>query len=118
MSGLPAHLLPHTVTKIRPASSTDSHGNDSYDYDNGARTSIEGWLQQDTRDEEFPDGRSPETQTWTFLTNHTDIDADDRIEWAEHPAGTITFEVHGPAEPTSTPAGFHHMEATLRVVSG
>lgn len=113
-------LLTELVDLVRPAVTTDSHGNDDLDYGAAAtRTPISGWLQQDARTETFPDGRNPAEQMWLMITDHADIDVDDRVEWANHPAGPITFTIHGPVEPAYTPiGGFHHTEATLRVLAG
>lgn len=113
---IPARLLPHTVTVVRPAATTDSHGNTVLDYGTGAtRTQIAAWMQQDHRSEPLADGRDPLVQRWLLITNENDIQGRDRIEWDETPA---TFEVDGPAYPVHTPAGVHHTEATLRVVEG
>lgn len=113
---VPTALLPHQVTVVRPVVSTDAHGSQVYDYGAAAtRTTVAGWLQQDRRAEPRSDGREPLEQRWALVTNHEDVQGRDRIEWAETPA---VFEVEGPPEPTYTPAGYHHTEATLRVVEG
>lgn len=113
---VPALLLPQQVTIVRPAESIDSFGNTVYDYGAAAtRTTVAAWLQQDRRTEPRSDGREPLVQRWALVTNHQDVQGRDRVEWSETPA---VFEVEGPPEPTYTPAGFHHTEATLRVVSG
>jgi hypothetical protein len=109
--GIPAGLLPQTVTKIRPTTSTDTYGNTVYTY--GSGTSITAWLQQDDRKEPLSDGRAALEQIWLLITNEPDVLGHDRIVF-----GTTTFEVDGPPEPVYTPAGFHHLEATLRVVAG
>ncbi len=111
---IPAGMLPQTVTRIRPATSTDTYGNTTYDYGAGASTaSMTAWLQQDDRAEPLSDGRDPLEQIWLMITNDADVLGRDRITF-----GTITFEVQGPPEPAYTPAGYHHTESTLRVVSG
>lgn len=112
--GVPDHLLPHQVTIVRPAIGADSYGNQTYDYAGGAtRTTVAGWMQQDRRTEPRSDGREPLDQDWLLVTNHTDVQGRDRVEWSGP-----TMEVEGPPEPVYTPAGAHHVEATLRVVSG
>jgi hypothetical protein len=58
------------------------------------------------------------SQRWLLMTNELDIDTNDRIEWPDHPAGTVIFAVDGPPEPVSTPRGRDHAEVTLRVVEG
>jgi len=115
---IPAHLLPHTVTVVRPAASTDSHGNTVLDYGAGAtRTQVRAWLQQDHRSEPLADGRDPLVQRWLLVTNHRDIHGRDRIEWSDMPG--VTWEVDGPPAPLYTPSqGYHHLEANLRVVEG
>ncbi len=115
---VPEHLLIHTVTVVEPASVTDAYNNATPDYDAGTRTDVSAWLQQDVRSETFADGRDPLDQRWLMITNHSPISGAARIEWADAPGGTMTFDVDGPTEPTYTPAGFHHSELTLRVTSG
>ena len=112
---LPTHLLVQSVTKVRPAiPAADARGNIIPDYGVAAtRTTVEVWLQQDTRIESFPDGRNPQEQLWLLMSNDSDWRTGDRVEW-----GAITFEVHGPPEPAYDATGFHHTEATLRVLGG
>lgn len=112
--GIPDHLLPHSVVLVRPSSSTDAYGNTVYAYAGSAtRTTIAAWLQQDKRTEPRTDGRDPLEQVWLIMTNHEDITGLDRIEY-----DSIVYEVEGPPEKVYTPAGVHHVEATLRVVAG
>ncbi|HEY1395022.1 hypothetical protein [Roseateles sp.] len=113
--GIPDTMLPHEVTVVRPATTTDTYGSQVRDYGGAAtRTAgVRAWLQQDRRAEPREDGRDPLEQAWLMLTNHADVQGLDRIEWTGP-----TFEVEGPPEPAYTPAGFHHTEATLRVVTG
>lgn len=112
--GVPDRLLPHQVTIVRPAVSTDSYGSQRYDYGVGAtRTTVAGWMQQDRRMEPRTDSREPLEQRWLLVTNHQDITGRDRIEW-DGP----TMEVEGPPAPVHTPAGYHHTETTLRAVTG
>jgi len=117
---IPDSLLPHSVVKVRPVSSTDGYGDTAYDYGVAAtRTTISGRVQQDQRSEVHDALRDATSQTWTLFTNHTDIRATDRIEWAGHPSGSLTFEVWGPPEPAHAgPATAHHMEVTLMVRAG
>lgn len=113
--GIPTSLLPQTVTKIRPSTSTSTYGDTTYSYTvpPASSASITAWLQQDERSEPFSDGRAPLEQRWLMVTNESDVLGHDRIVF-----GTLTFEVDGPPEPAYTPAGFHHLEATLRLVAG
>jgi hypothetical protein len=119
--GIPARGLPHTVTRVRPATSPDGYGDTTYDYGAGAtRTEIDAWIQQDQRSEKYADGRTTNEQNWLLMSNDADLDVvtTDQIEWADHPSGAMTFTVEGPPEPLYTPAGFHHWETTLRVLAG
>lgn len=112
---IPAHLLPHTVQRIRPATSTDAHGNQSRNYTvpPAASKDIAAWLEQDDRKESREDGREPLEQRWLFMTNDEDVQGLDRIVF-----GALTFEVEGPPGSLYRPTGFHHLEATLRKVDG
>lgn len=120
--GIPARGLPHSITRVRPATSTNGYGDTIYDYtEAGGATRTAGiaaWLQQDQRSETYSDGRTSNEQNWLLLTNESDIETHDQIEWADHPTGAKTFTVEGPTEPAYTPAGFHHLEATLRILTG
>ena len=115
---IPDGLLVHTVTRIRPATSTDAYGNTAKDYVTGAATaSVRCRLQQDQRAEQFV-GRDATEQLWTMFTNELDIRFDDRIRWDDHPAGAMTFDVAGPPEPVADGAGHHHREVSLRGQAG
>lgn len=119
--GIPARGLPHTITRVRPATTTDGYGNEVRDYGAAATrtTGISAWLQQDQRSEKYSDGRSPNEQAWLLLTNEADIVTADQIEWTDADTSVSrVFTVEGPTEPAYTPAGFHHLEATLRVLAG
>jgi hypothetical protein len=116
---VPARLLPHTVTRVRPATSTDSYGNTTYDYGSSAsRKDMAAWLQQNNRAEPLSNGRDPLDQVWLLVTNDKDIQGRDRVEWTDPAGNDVTFEVDGPPAPVFTPGGYHHTESTLRVVSG
>jgi hypothetical protein len=118
MTMVPDRLLVHDVVLVEPVIAADAYNDQTYDYSNGTRTDIKAWLQQDQRLEQFRDGRDPLDERWLLVTNHETVSGHARIEWAGHPAGTVTFSVDGPTEPAYTPAGFHHLEAQLRIVSG
>jgi len=111
---IPDRLLPLTVTKVRPAQTTDRYGDTVYDYGAAAtRTDVQAWIDQASAEEETPNGRDVITGVWKLITNHADLDALDRIEW-----GGSAYELDGPAWPVHTPAGLHHLEALLRRVEG
>jgi hypothetical protein len=117
--GVPGRLLPHTVTIVRPATTTDIYGNTTYDYGAGAtRTSMAAWMQQNSRTEPLSNGRDPLVQDWLMITNEADVQGYDRIEWTDQAGNNLTFEVDGPPAPVYTPAGYHHTETTLKVVAG
>lgn len=112
--GVPAHMLPHTVVRVRAATTTDAYNNTVQDWGAGAdRVEMAGWLQQDSRKEPRSDGRDPLEQVWLLVTNDDDVLGTDRFEGLG-----LTFEVEGPPAPVHTPAGYHHTETTLRVVTG
>lgn len=116
--GVPDGLLPHQVTIVHPQTTTDAYGSQAHDYGPAAsRTTVAGWLQQDTGTEPRDGGRDPQVGTWLLITNHAAVTGVDRIEWVG-PAGPVVFEVLGPPAPTYTPAGFHHSECVLRQVQG
>lgn len=117
-TGVPASMMPHTITLVRPVTVTDPYGSQIPDYDNGTRIVIRGWLQQDVRTiPDGTDGRTIQVQRWLLVTDHADVQGLDRFEWAS-PTGPMVFEADGPPEPAYTPSGFHHTEATLKVVTG
>lgn len=113
--GVPGHLLPLEVTVVRPVVVTDAYGSQTYDYGAAATrtTEVRCWLEQQERSEPLTDGRAPLIQRWLLVTNHFDILGRDRIEH-----GSKTYEVDGEPEPVYTPAGQHHLEATLKKVDG
>lgn len=116
---VPSRLLPHTVTIVRPATTTDTYGNQTFDYgDDATRTDMDGWLQQNSRTEPLSNGRDPLEQSWLLVTNDKDIEGRDRVEWTDPAGNDLTFEVDGPPAPVFTPGGYHHTETTLRLVAG
>lgn len=118
--GLPDYLLVQTVTRIRPATGTDSYGNTTRDYGAGASTKdMAAWLQQDKRQRPLAEGRDPEEQLWLLMTNDSDIEGYDRVT-ATLENGTVTFDVEGPPENVYAPGTsiYHHTETMLRAVTG
>lgn len=119
LGGVPVLLEPQQLTVMTPAEGgPDGFGNATWNYAAATERYILGWLQQDQRSEGFVPGRDPKEQQWLLITNDHDITARDRIYWGAAPTGPITFEVEGPPEPAYRPGGFHHTEATLRVLAG
>jgi hypothetical protein len=119
--GIPDYLLPHAVTRVRPAVTTDSYNNDVfvYDPDEGALELVmKAWMQQDQRTQMSQEniarqGRYPAEERWLLISNDDDVRWQDRILWDD-----LTFEVYAEPEKTYSPAGYHHLEATLRIVQG
>lgn len=116
---VPDRFLIHDVVRVRPVASTDPAYGTTWDYGTAAaRATVSGWLEQTGTSEAFTDARDVIDQRWTLITNYLDVDANDRIEWGGHPAGTKVFQVDGPPEPAYTPRGADHLEARLRIVEG
>jgi hypothetical protein len=118
---VPDHVLIHDVVVVRPAASTaDPTYGTVWDYGSSAvRSTVRGWLDDTPGVESFTEGRDVLDQRWLLVTNYTNIDGNDRVEWAGHPAGgTMIFAVDGPPAPKYTPHGAHHLEANLRKVEG
>jgi len=112
--GIPDHLLTTEATLVRPASSTDAYNNTTYDYGDAAtRTDLMVWLQQDKRTEPISDGRAPLVGHYLLMCNHEDVRGRDQFD-----IGAVTYQVEGPPEAVRTPGGYHHTEATLKVVNG
>lgn len=113
--GIPAHLMPQTFTRVRPATTVDRYNNTVADYGVAASrvTDIPGWLEQTSGTEPAEAGRDPLQRTWLLITNYTDVLGRDRIE-----VGALAFDVEGPPQPVYTPAGLHHYEIQLRVTEG
>ncbi len=124
--GLNVLLQIQTLTRVRPAETTDGYGNTVLDYGPAAtRTTFEGWIWQANRGETRPDGRNPAEQVWELMCNESDLLTDDRVEWPSgHPSGALTFAIEGPPQPSYRAGGgfgaggFHHTEASMRLVEG
>lgn len=117
---VPDYMLPHEVTKVRPVASTvDPAYGTVWDWGPAAtRTVARAWLEQTSARESHQENRSFYEQRWALVINDQDLAADDRIEWAGHPAGAVVFRIEGTPEPAYTPRGPHHLEAQLRIVEG
>lgn len=124
---VPDRLLPHTVTVVTPATSTDAYGDTVYDYGDAAtRTQARAWLQQDQRAQVPAVGADPLQAKWSLVTNHSPVDRRARIEWPGAPGGSMTFELDGQPGPLFNPLQMaaaastapHHTELTLKIVDG
>lgn len=125
-SRVPPRLMPHTVTIVAPATSTNAYGNTVYDYGEAAsRTTASAWLEQQSRAQIPVVGADPMQERWLMVTDAT-VPRRARIEWDAHPSGPVTFEVDGQPGPFYNPLTMaatgstqpHHTELTLRIVDG
>lgn len=113
--------LPHSVTVVAPALVEDSRGNLVRRYDDSAkRSTVRGWLQQDTSSDQPADGRDTVVRRWMLLAvlPGVVIDGYEEVVWENAPEGPRTFRVDGPGEPAYTLRGYSHHEITLRRVDG
>ena len=112
---IPDHMLPHTVQRIRPATSTNAYGDEELTYTVPPASSkdMRAWVQQERPQEIIEDGRHADVREWTLIVNDSDVMSKDRIVF-----GGLVFEVDGPPEDLYTPAGYHHTEAALKLVEG
>lgn len=116
---IPAHLTPHTVTRVRPTVGSDADNNTTHDYDSPASSvAVVGRLIQDTAEQRYTEGRATDEEGWKLLTNETDILTIDRITWPDHPRGAVTFEVEGPPMPKYRGGTYHHTRVPLRILNG
>lgn len=129
-AAVPERLLPHRITIVDPAVTTDGYGDKEYDYgDAAARTpDVKAWLQQDQRAQVATVGADPLQAKWLLVTNHSPIGRRARIEWDGSPYGPLVLELDLDGQPspvynplqmaatgTSNP---HHTELTLKIVDG
>ena len=108
-----AALMTQAVTVERAPLVDGHHGDDVRDWDNATTTPAVAWIAQENRAEVLTD-RDAEISHWTgYFPVGTDLAAADRVR-----RGDELFEVDGPPNIAPTPAGPHHVEATLRIVTG
>jgi len=95
------------LTRIRPGSRTDSHGNTLADWTTATSLTFAGWVeqQQATEDDEHRDAL---TTGLRLITNELDLTGYDRIAW-----NGDTYDIDGPPAAVATPAGTHHLEVRL-----
>lgn len=117
-TAVPAYLLTRTVVVVKPVITVDAYNSPDYDYGPAAsRVTIDAWLQQDERQRVAVTGARPLRERWTLITNSTEIERRDHIEWSS-PQGFKVFELDGQPEPTYTPGGVHHFEVALVRIDG
>lgn len=109
---IPEHLLPITVTWIRPGTTTNDYGDTIPDYANPTTSSLPVMIEQ-RRAVEEGGSRDATITTLVLFTNELGIDALDRFVWA-----AATFEVDGEPWVVYSPGGPHHTEVTIKRVEG
>lgn len=115
MTGIPARLLPHTVTIVHPVETIDSHGNAIRSP--GVSHTSAAFVQPRTQSENH-DQRDELVGTWRMFTNDPDVGGYDQVLWSQDGAPPLTFEVVGPPATWDNPSGLHHNEVTIRLVEG
>lgn len=125
---VPGRLMPHRVTVVDPAVSTDSYGNRVYDYGPAATRTpdVAAWLEQQQRAQIPAVGADPLQERWLMVTSHSPVGRRARIEWPGHPSGPVTFELDGQQSPLYNPLAMaasgssapHHTELSLKIVDG
>lgn len=115
---IPTHLQPHTLSHHTATETVNAYGDPDRVW--AEEATFTGWVQQDQRATSNDGARDqPGEQHWLLVTNYTALANRDRVVWAGHPSGSVTFEVWGPPEPAYRRAGeLHHIEVTLRVWEG
>lgn len=109
---IPAHLLPISVTWIRPGTTTDSYGNTVPDWDTVTSSALPVMIEQRHTVEQL-ENRDATVTTLVMFTNELAVAATDRVVWAGD-----TFDIDGEPWIVHSPAGPDHAEAALRRVEG
>lgn len=110
---LPQHLLVHAATWLVAGTTTNDYGDTLPDWDTATSTTIAVRLQQEFRDEVSDESRDTLSQRATVWANETGISGSDRLV-----VGGTTWEVLGPPALVADGVGTHHVEFTVRAVSG
>ena len=106
-------LMVQAVTILTPGAATSRYGDTAKNWAAATETETRGWISQRARTENL-DGREAQVTGWVlYLPPATTITGRDRLLW-----GDLTFEVDGPVLPAYTPRGLHHLEVSLRAVTG
>lgn len=105
--------LPHTVTVLTPATTTDVYGNTVLDWDNATSATRRAYMQP-TGADEVTQQASREAQVREYRCfDNSGFAGTERVTWA-----SLTFDVVGPSRRWDTPRGLHHYETAMRVVEG
>lgn len=106
-------IFPHTVTIVRPASGVDGYGDPSEDWGQTTSTWSAAWVQPRSTSE-VNGGRTAVLTEWmAFLPEDAPIAAGDRLVWEGR-----TYEVDGEPAVLWNPSGPHHVEASLKRITG
>lgn len=112
-AAIPDRLMPHTVTILRAATTTDRYGNEVRDWATATRTTSRAWLEQQKGSENTAD-RDQQRSTWLLiLPLGVEISGSDRVEYEGD-----TFDVVGPPATYYSVRGPHHIEAELTWIEG
>lgn len=108
-------LMVRDVTIRRAGTTTDRYGNLLPDWTTATETTTTGWLGVQTRSEEGGTRIGALIQGGTLVLDDLTLDVagGDRVD-----IDGITFEVDGPPLTAWTPRGAHHLEVTVRAVTG
>lgn len=110
-------LAVESVTVIRAPLIANRYGGQVRDWANAVRTDVDGVSIQPTVSTEDTRDRELLTNTYTLFTSRgRDIDllATDRVQW-----GDLVLQVVGDPNRWQAPGGgVHHVEATLKQVTG
>lgn len=111
---IPGHLLPITVSWIRPGTTSDADGNTVDDWSDDAVTAadLQVMIEQRRAIEQL-DGRDATVTTLVLFTNELGVEAIDRFVWDDH-----TYEADGDPWVVYSPGGPHHVEVQLSLVVG
>lgn len=105
--------FPHTVTRVRPASTVDAKGNTHPDWANATTATTLAWIQPVSSSEQTTNQDRIVARWRLFLPPAADMLATDRITYAGE-----TYFVDGEVQTWDNGNGPHHREAYLRKITG
>ena len=109
---IPVHLLPITVTWLRPGQATNAYGDTAPDWATPTSAPLQVMIEQRRAVEQL-DNRDVTVTTMVLFTNELGVEATDRFVWAG-----VTYEADGDPWIVYSPAGPHHTEVALVRVEG
>lgn len=110
---IPASLLTHRVSRLRPGTTSDAYGNTAPDWSAPDRLDLPARVEPRSAGEDVIDRDQLTATHVVWVRPDADIDGRDRLEFA----GRV-LEVLGPPRHFDTPAGPHHIELQMREVEG